>query len=146
MKGFENFEVWFVTGAQLLYGGDAVIAVDAHFFTAVVNIVVAVHHTAGNGIQLTGILAELADGVAHGQHCQQHGDENGGKGHADADHPAALVHGVALVADGNGIFHGGVRQLHKRVAQGLVGVARIAEDDGYGLFRLHIAGEGQNAL
>lgn len=27
---FENFEVWFVTGAQLLYGGDAVIAVDAH--------------------------------------------------------------------------------------------------------------------
>ena len=30
MKGFENFEVWLVTGAQLLYGGDAVIAVDAH--------------------------------------------------------------------------------------------------------------------
>ncbi|WP_071145061.1 L-arabinose isomerase [Bacteroides ihuae] len=28
--GFENYEVWFVTGAQLLYGGDAVIAVDAH--------------------------------------------------------------------------------------------------------------------
>ena len=27
---FENYEVWFVTGAQLLYGGDAVIAVDAH--------------------------------------------------------------------------------------------------------------------
>nr|WP_139265146.1 L-arabinose isomerase [Bacteroides ihuae] len=30
MMGFENYEVWFVTGAQLLYGGDAVIAVDAH--------------------------------------------------------------------------------------------------------------------
>lgn len=26
----KNFEVWFVTGAQLLYGGDAVIAVDGH--------------------------------------------------------------------------------------------------------------------
>ncbi len=30
MKAYENYEVWFVTGAQLLYGGDAVIAVDAH--------------------------------------------------------------------------------------------------------------------
>jgi L-arabinose isomerase len=27
---YKNLEVWFVTGAQLLYGGDAVIAVDAH--------------------------------------------------------------------------------------------------------------------
>ena len=27
---FENLEIWWVTGAQLLYGGDAVIAVDAH--------------------------------------------------------------------------------------------------------------------
>ncbi|MCD8261699.1 MAG: L-arabinose isomerase [Bacteroides sp.] len=27
---FENLEVWFVTGAQLLYGGDVVVAVDAH--------------------------------------------------------------------------------------------------------------------
>lgn len=27
---FKDFEVWFVTGAQLLYGGDAVVAVDAH--------------------------------------------------------------------------------------------------------------------
>lgn len=30
MSNFNDFEVWFVTGAQLLYGGDAVIAVDAH--------------------------------------------------------------------------------------------------------------------
>ena len=30
MKAFENYEIWWVTGAQLLYGGDAVIAVDAH--------------------------------------------------------------------------------------------------------------------
>lgn len=30
MEAFKNFEVWFVTGAQLLYGGDAVVAVDAH--------------------------------------------------------------------------------------------------------------------
>nr|WP_129594117.1 L-arabinose isomerase [Seramator thermalis] len=30
MMSFQNYEVWFVTGAQLLYGGDAVIAVDAH--------------------------------------------------------------------------------------------------------------------
>mgnify|MGYP000622852861 CR=1 FL=1 len=30
MNTFEQYEVWFVTGAQLLYGGDAVIAVDAH--------------------------------------------------------------------------------------------------------------------
>ena len=30
IKAFENYEVWFVTGAQLLYGGDAVVAVDGH--------------------------------------------------------------------------------------------------------------------
>ena len=29
-NAFDQYEVWFVTGAQLLYGGDAVIAVDAH--------------------------------------------------------------------------------------------------------------------
>ncbi|MDR2129646.1 MAG: L-arabinose isomerase [Odoribacteraceae bacterium] len=27
---YNNIEIWFVTGAQLLYGGDAVVAVDAH--------------------------------------------------------------------------------------------------------------------
>jgi L-arabinose isomerase len=30
MANFKDLEVWFVTGAQLLYGGDAVVAVDAH--------------------------------------------------------------------------------------------------------------------
>lgn len=30
IETFKNFEVWWVTGAQLLYGGDAVVAVDAH--------------------------------------------------------------------------------------------------------------------
>lgn len=30
MNAFNQYEVWFVTGAQLLYGGDAVVAVDAH--------------------------------------------------------------------------------------------------------------------
>jgi L-arabinose isomerase len=30
MKTLKDLEAWFVTGAQLLYGGDAVIAVDAH--------------------------------------------------------------------------------------------------------------------
>lgn len=30
MSFFKDYEVWFVTGAQLLYGGDAVVAVDAH--------------------------------------------------------------------------------------------------------------------
>ena len=29
-KPFENYEIWWVTGAQLLYGGDAVVAVDGH--------------------------------------------------------------------------------------------------------------------
>ena len=24
-KAFDNFEIWWVTGAQLLYGGDAVV-------------------------------------------------------------------------------------------------------------------------
>ena len=28
MNAFENLEIWWVTGAQLLYGGDAVVAVD----------------------------------------------------------------------------------------------------------------------
>ena len=27
---YKEFEIWFVTGAQLLYGGDAVKTVDAH--------------------------------------------------------------------------------------------------------------------
>lgn len=27
---YNNYEIWWVTGAQLLYGGDAVVAVDAH--------------------------------------------------------------------------------------------------------------------
>ena len=30
IKEYENFEVWFITGAQLLYGGDAVVQVDGH--------------------------------------------------------------------------------------------------------------------
>ena len=30
IKAFDNYEVWFVTGAQLLYGGDAVVQVDGH--------------------------------------------------------------------------------------------------------------------
>ena len=30
VQAYSNFEVWFVTGAQLLYGGDAVVAVDGH--------------------------------------------------------------------------------------------------------------------
>lgn len=30
IMNFKEFEVWFVTGAQLLYGGDAVVKVDAH--------------------------------------------------------------------------------------------------------------------
>ena len=30
MNAFDQYEVWFVTGAQLLYGGDAVVKVDAH--------------------------------------------------------------------------------------------------------------------
>lgn len=27
---YSNYEIWWITGAQLLYGGDAVVAVDAH--------------------------------------------------------------------------------------------------------------------
>ena len=30
MKAYENIELWWVTGAQLLYGGDAVVQVDGH--------------------------------------------------------------------------------------------------------------------
>ena len=30
IKEYQNLEVWFVTGAQLLYGGDAVVQVDGH--------------------------------------------------------------------------------------------------------------------
>ena len=30
IKAFDNLEVWWVTGAQLLYGGDAVVSVDGH--------------------------------------------------------------------------------------------------------------------
>ena len=27
---FDNYEIWWITGAQLLYGGDAVVKVDSH--------------------------------------------------------------------------------------------------------------------
>ncbi|MBQ3083753.1 MAG: L-arabinose isomerase, partial [Alistipes sp.] len=30
INAYKDFQVWFVTGAQLLYGGDAVVAVDGH--------------------------------------------------------------------------------------------------------------------
>ena len=30
IKQYDNVELWWVTGAQLLYGGDAVVAVDGH--------------------------------------------------------------------------------------------------------------------
>ena len=30
IKQYDNLELWWVTGAQLLYGGDAVVAVDGH--------------------------------------------------------------------------------------------------------------------
>ncbi len=30
MNAFDQFEIWWITGAQLLYGGDAVVSVDAH--------------------------------------------------------------------------------------------------------------------
>ena len=30
INAYDNYEVWFVTGAQLLYGGDAVVVVDGH--------------------------------------------------------------------------------------------------------------------
>ncbi|MBQ7441107.1 MAG: L-arabinose isomerase, partial [Prevotella sp.] len=30
MTAFDNLEIWWVTGAQLLYGGDAVVQVDGH--------------------------------------------------------------------------------------------------------------------
>ena len=30
MSFFKDYEIWFVTGAQLLYGGDAVVHVDSH--------------------------------------------------------------------------------------------------------------------
>lgn len=30
MENFKNYEIWWITGAQLLYGGDAVVTVDSH--------------------------------------------------------------------------------------------------------------------
>jgi L-arabinose isomerase len=44
IEAFKNLEVWWVTGAQLLYGGDAVVAVDAHSNEMV------------NGLNASGIL------------------------------------------------------------------------------------------
>ena len=51
IKAFENLEVWFVTGAQLLYGGDAVVQVDGHSQQMV------------DGMNASGILP--ANGYAH---------------------------------------------------------------------------------
>ena len=51
--------------------------VDADFFAAVVDIVVAVHHAVGDGIQFAGVLAQLADGIAHQQQGQDDGNKDG---------------------------------------------------------------------
>ena len=62
MNAFDQYEVWFVTGAQLLYGGDAVIAVDAHS-----NEMVA-------GLNASGKLPSVASSYNVHNHSQYIGD------------------------------------------------------------------------
>ena len=37
IKAFDNYEIWWVTGAQLLYGGDAVVETSNHLFRVSIN-------------------------------------------------------------------------------------------------------------
>ena len=61
-----NLEVWFVTGAQLLYGGDAVTAVDAHSHeiieglnnAGVLPVKIAYKGTANSAAEVSAVFAE----------------------------------------------------------------------------------------
>lgn len=58
-------------GAHHVHNG----RVHAAFGLAVVNVVIAVHHAQGKGIQLSGVLAQLAHGVANHETRQDHGNQ-----------------------------------------------------------------------
>ena len=71
MNAFDQYEVWFVTGAQLLYGGDAVIAVRCHHLDA--------HLLARQDVDSR--LAAAEEAVAPPAHAVQQGNSLGYDGH-----------------------------------------------------------------
>ena len=93
--------------------------IDARLLAAVVHVVVSIHHAVGDGVQLAGVLAELAHGVAHDQPGQRKGDKYGGQGQDDADGPGSLVLLVAVLAGLPCIGQGDVRQFLENCAEGI---------------------------
>jgi L-arabinose isomerase len=69
IKAFDNCEIWWVTGAQLLYGGDAVVAVDGHSKemveglnnSGIIPIKVVYKGTANSSKEVEDVMKALAD-------------------------------------------------------------------------------------
>ena len=68
--------------------------IDAHFFPAVIHIIVAVHHALGDDVQFTWVLAQLAQGIAHQQQGQDDGGQHGKHHQNNAQQARIGVHFV----------------------------------------------------
>ena len=117
--------------------------VNAHLLAAVVDVIVAVHHAVGDGVQLAGVLAKLAQGVTDDEGHQHNADKQHHNEHAD-DHAPGVIED--LVAGGAGLFaafhveiHNGPEALGGFMVQLFGGGEHV-----YGSFGLPVPGEFLN--